>query len=168
MAPEGELIVMDNFRGKMHKGLTFTMNDLQEDVDMGVTNDYLLRVNANECHTRAIIRTDALFEVELFETPNVSDPGSARSTFDRNRISANDSTVSFFLNPTLVSPGVSIFRGFVGEGMGGNTTGDALGGFTETIFAPNTDVCLRLTNVSGQNNKMFTLTVLYYETVPQS
>lgn len=155
-------VSITGFHFKTHEGQAYIVSNKFAAVADDAVADIYIEVPADiEPHIvfHRDIEGDA--DVELFEDTTVSADGTALTSFNLNRNSANTSTISFFHTPTVTSPGTQLFLEWNAAGSGGQTAGSE-GTFDEFELAKGKNYLLRVTNRSG-GAKNIGIFARYYE-----
>lgn len=158
----GSVVIVDNAHHEVHEGHMYTLHRLVEDLGNNNNIDIYLYNITKDSHTVWFHTCggDALFY--LYENPTVSNNGTLLPTYNINRASDNQASLSAAHTPTVSGVGTEIIGHSIPGGTGGNASGAMLRSGTEFVMAPGRTYLFRLTNVSGQA-KDASIVIEFYE-----
>ena len=143
------LVTIDTIHNWIHEGVVYTATELDLTLAADASIELLLRVPAaTYVHFGADAAVGSDASVWFFEDPTSTDDGSAVSRINRNRASANTSSLLVFTGPTLTGDGTKLSEGLIPGGSGGNANGGQAVSLMEWILNEG-DYLVRLTNEDG-------------------
>lgn len=147
----GALVTVDAIHRQIHIGRLFEAGHYATGIANAGTVDILIVTAINSPHVRFQIGASGAATAQLYEDVSASANGTAVSSFNRNRNSANTVTTTLFHTPTITNTGTALMLEYLpgGEASGNRTVGSTLPTFEEWILKPATKYLVRITNVSG-------------------
>jgi hypothetical protein len=120
----------------------------------------------NSHHANFSVNCGGDAELEIFENPTTSAPGTAINAVNNNRFSPNTADGTYYHTPTVTAAGTPLFATLAPGGAGGNsggggTTGESRGG-AEFILKTGQTYLVRVTNRAGQAKRV-SIAVGFYE-----
>ncbi len=159
------LITIDTVHGRVHEGVVFTASSSIFNILAGGVIDMLTRVPVDvTAHVKLGGYVGANSSVELYEGTSTSNPGTAVTTFNRNRTSTTTAEMLVFHTPTITDLGTKLWTEFIPGGATGNTGAGSDVSQTEWILDEG-DYLTRLTNISPTTAPA-SLQLFWYEPVP--
>lgn len=158
------LVQMNEVHARIHEGSFFSTGLGDAALANAGTLEILIQTPATgTIHARFGGSVGGDIRMGLFEGTTFSAAGTTLVPSNRNRMSANVTTVTLSHTPTITLDGTVLFDGYVGGGSGGNAIGGQIASFEEFILDQSTSYLARVTNVSGQA-QVSSLTVNFYDT----
>jgi len=154
----GAIITAEIEHAQIHAGNGYSLSGKVATLANTATMQILARTGAIPVHWRAATMTvsDGDCDIYFYESPTITADGSLETSFNKNRLSTNTSTLDIYSTPTISANGTELEYGYIpdasggGGGGGGRSSGgeaQRVGG--EWILAPNTEYLVTVTNNSG-------------------
>ena len=146
---DGSLCVINILHHEIHKGNAYTVGALVTDVADDASADTLIIVGTKSLHL--VLRASATGSsyAYLYETPTITDNGTAVTIFNKDRTSSLVSTARTFHTPTVGAVGTALNSELFPGGEKNFAVGATGNERDEWILAPGKSYLLRITNKSG-------------------
>lgn len=143
--------VIDVLHHRTHQGVVFDRSHTFAGVLAGNDVDILLQVPAEgpPSHAQVEVNSGASATVTFFEGTTFSDPGTALTPVNRNRISSKTAVLLVSHTPVVTMPGTELISRFIPSGQGAQAAGGS-SSFEEYILNFGTNYLLRITNEGAQ------------------
>ena len=140
------LVVQGEVHTNIHRGRWYTASKSVSVASSG-TEDFLIVVDASvSMHARFSLAVQHTMAFSVYEQPTVSANGSAITTVNRNRFSANTPTGVIYSAPTVTGVGTLMFDGYIPGGDKHTASGGTGGGFEEWILKTGFSYLFRVSN----------------------
>lgn len=149
----GEMLVISPVHQRIHEGVFFQADRVDTAVVNDGTVDLLVRIPSTlaSAHMRFRMGAGGDAEVELYENPTVTAPGTANSIQNRNRVLNTSPEVTVFHTSTLAGDGTLIAQEIIPGGNFFITAGGAISSFEEWVLKPDEDYLFRVINKAGSD-----------------
>ena len=148
---DGANVGIEHSHYEVHKGRMFvTTHKFSSVADSGTGEILVVCDNSWNPHIDLMIYCDGKHEIDIFEQPTVTSNGTAVSSPNMDRRSANTTNTNFYHTPTTTADGTQILNLI---GGGGSSVFTRVGGEaklgSEFIFKEGYTYLIRITNNSG-------------------
>lgn len=150
--PYHNLITIDSPHAETHEGEHWFFTN-QTTLGLGATRTYLLKPTCpNDTHLIVDMRSTAEANYFLYESPTITNNGTTRNTFNRNRNYQDTNELKIYLTPTVTSNGLAIDQKHFGNGQ---NIGGEFRSLNEIILNCSKNYLVIITSESASNDISF-------------
>ena len=116
----------------------------------------------HNCHIRWRFMSEAKIDYYIYENPTLTNDGTAISTFDMNRVTANAANVLVYHTPTITNVGTMIDNGMIGTSGFLFDSGGSVSQMEDWILKGNESYLIGANN-NDAGAKDFVIQLVWYE-----
>ena len=116
----------------------------------------------HNCHIRWRFMSEAKIDYYIYENPTLTNDGTAISTFDMNRVTANTANVLVYHTPTITNVGTMIDNGMIGTSGFLFDSGGSVSQMEDWILKGNESYLIGANN-NDAGAKDFVIQLVWYE-----